>query len=187
MARDSDKGRKSGSSRKRKARPVATSRVTVEVLKTVKEGFAGESESSSSSSEADDEDEGEEIIPRSKAVPKPMEEANIPAPSASATRNDATTESEPEPEPEKKPGLVKQESNTSNETVELASEKTERFIPPSPGLNAATGLERVATLPNLSENELSQPERNSVLRAFSLFQNWTTRPVERGPEVIYPG
>lgn len=54
--------------RGRRARPVASSRATVEVFESVREAIRDESESSESSSEADDEDEGEDD--RGKKTPE---------------------------------------------------------------------------------------------------------------------
>lgn len=187
MAREAEKTRRASIMRNRKARPVATARVTVEVLKTVKEGFLDSSESSSSSSEADDEDEGAEPAPRPKPASPVLEKDE-----AATTTVDLTSSTENVAQPAQEPDmktLLEQQQETTLPPSEDPGDKREQSSPPSPLIGGLRGLDRVATLPNmaLSENEYSQPERNSVLRAFSLFQNWASRPVDRGPEVIYPG
>jgi 1-phosphatidylinositol-3-phosphate 5-kinase len=188
MSRDSEKSRRSNQTRNRKARPVATARVTVEVLKTVKEGFRDASESSSSSSEADDEDEDEEpeVRPRPRPPTPTLEKMEPLAPvvDLASSTEELRNGSETQAEPDMHTLLAQQEVTKAEPTQEAPVEKKD---PPSPLLEAIKGLERVATLPNLSENEMSHPERSSVFRALSMFQNWSGRAVEKGPDVIYPG
>lgn len=59
--------------RGRRARPVASSRATVEIFESVREAIRDESESSDSSSEADDEDEGEGEDERDKKTSPELE------------------------------------------------------------------------------------------------------------------
>ncbi|KAG8788159.1 1-phosphatidylinositol-3-phosphate 5-kinase [Serendipita sp. 397] len=179
MARDAEKNRRATVMRNRKARPVATAQVTIEVLKTVKEGFADASESSSSSSEADDEDEGEEVHSRKK--PLAAKSLEDPEESTSAAVDLASsTEDLPKPdiEPDMKTLLEQQPPE------ETLGEKVDR---PSSPLPLFGGIERVATLPNLGESDMNQPERNTVLKAISIFRDWASRPIDRGPDVVYPG
>jgi hypothetical protein len=161
----------------------------VEVLKTVKEGFRDASESSSSSSEADDEDEDEE--PEARPRPKPptpalekKAELLSPVIDLASSTEELRKGSETQADPDMHTLLAQQEVTKAEPTQEAPAEKKD---PPSPLLEAVKGLERVATLPNLSENEMSHPERSSVFRALSMFQNWSGRAVEKGPDVIYPG
>lgn len=191
LARETEKNRRATSLRHRKARPVATARVTVEVLKTVKEGFQDASESSSSSSEADDEDEDEDPLPRPKRVvdtpPHNMAEGGPqPPPIDLASSTEDVSKSEAT-EPDMKTLLEQEEVKPTSIEHENSSGTKERSGPPSPFLAPVEGLERTATMPILSESEMSQPERSSVMRALSMFQTWAARPVDRGPDVQYPG
>ena len=191
LARETEKNRRANVLRNRKARPVATARVTVEVLKTVKEGFLDSSESSSPSSEADDEDEADEPKPRSKqskGIPPNISTEDIvrPAPPVdiSSPNEDAC---KGEVEPDMKSLLAQEEARPHAVTPETKAEVKERSSPPSPLLAPVDGLERVATMPAVSESEMNQPERISVMRALSMFQSWAAKPIERGPDVSYPG
>lgn len=208
LARESEKHRRASANKHRKARPVATARVTVEVLKTVKEGFQdAPDESSSSSSEADDEDEGDDPIPAKRSADAPshtmakeFEEQPPPVDLASSTE-DITKGGEAELD--MKTLLAQEEAKPITGEQAASSEAKERSGTPSPTLAPADrlertdtipllnegtdGLERTATMPLLSEGEMSQPERSSVMRAFSMFQTWTSRPIDRGPDVQYPG
>ncbi|KAG8818037.1 1-phosphatidylinositol-3-phosphate 5-kinase [Serendipita sp. 399] len=179
MARDAERNRRAAVMRNRKARPVATAQVTVEVLRTVKEGFADASESSSSSSEADDEDEGEEVHSRKKPKPSAGELSDDQKESTPAVDLTSSTEELPKPgtEPDIKTLLEQQPSE------DIPDVKIDRPSSPQP----FGGIERVATLPNLGEGDMSQPERSTVLKAISLFRDWASRPIDRGPDVVYPG
>lgn len=177
IAKESEKSRKAAM-RGRRARPVATARVTVEVLNTVRDGFRDHtSENSSSSSEADDEDEGEDGGGASAEPPPPIEapptdvrehqESPEPAP---------TKESLPNAEPDMAT-LLQQHGQSSNPpTPSQDMERVDSSAPSSPF---------PGTFGTLADREGS--ERMSLLKALNLFKDWSQPQTERGPEVVYPG
>lgn len=178
MAKESEKSRK-GAMRGRRARPVATARVTVEVLNTVRDGFRDHtSENSSSSSEADDEDEGEgedgrgasvEPTPPIEAPPTDVQEhQQYPEPAP-------TGESPPCAEPDIAT-LLQQESQNGNLSQEI--ERVDSSAPPSPF---------PGTFGTMAEREINGSEKMTLLKAFNLFKDWSQPQTDRGPEVVYPG
>jgi len=177
MAKESERSRKSAM-RGRRARPVATARVTVEVLNTVRDGFRDHtSENSSSSSEADDEDEGEgEDVGGASAQPTPL----IEAPSIDVPEHQETPEPPPihespsGPEPDMAT-LLRQEGQNSN-ILEL--ERVDSSAPPSP-FPGAFG--------SMADRDINGPEKMTLLKAFNLFKDWSQPQTDRGPEVVYPG
>ena len=184
MAKESEKSRKS-TMRGRRARPVATARVTVVVLNTVRDGFRDHtSEISSSSSEADDEDEGEgegerEDVGGASAEPTPM----IEAPSADVPEHQESPE--PAPTNESPPGaepdmatLLREQGQNSNLTPSQEAERVDSSAPPSPF---------PGTYGTMADRDINGTEKMTILKAFNLFKDWSQPQTDRGPEVVYPG
>ena len=181
MAKESDKSRKS-TMRGRRARPVATARVTVEVLNTVRDGFRDHtSEISSSSSEADDEDEGEgEDVGGANTEPTPPIEApstDMPEYQESAEPG-PTNESLPVPEPDMETLLREQGQNSNPLTPSQEAERVDSSAPPSPF---------PGTFGTMADRDINGTEKMTLLKAFNLFKDWSQPQTDRGPEVVYPG
>ncbi len=180
MAKESEKSRKS-TVRGRRARPVATARVTVVVLNTVRDGFRDHtSEVSSSSSEADDEDEGEgEDVGGASAEPTPL----IEAPSTDVPEHQESPE--PAPTNECPPGaepdmatLLQEQGQNSNLTPSQEAARVDSSAPPSPF---------PGTFGTMADRDINGTEKMTILKAFNLFKDWSQPQTDRGPEVVYPG
>jgi 1-phosphatidylinositol-3-phosphate 5-kinase len=181
MAKESEKSRKSAM-RGRRARPVATARVTVEVLNTVRDGFRDHtSENSSSSSEADDEDEGEgEDVGGASAEPTPLIEApSTDVPEHQESPEPApTSESPPCAEPDMATLLRQQGQNSNPLTPSQEAERVDSSAPPSPF---------PGTFGTMADRDINGSEKMTLLKAFNLFKDWSQPQTDRGPEVVYPG
>ena len=177
IAKESEKSRKAAI-RGRRARPVATARVTVEVLNTVRDGFRDHtSENSSSSSEADDEDEGED---GGTATVEPPSLIEVPPPDVREHQDSPgpapTKESPPSAEPDMAT-LLQQQGQSSNPLMPSQDiERVDSSAPSSPF---------PGTFGTMADREGS--ERMSLLKALNLFKDWSQPQTDRGPEVVYPG
>ena len=181
MAKESEKSRKS-TMRGRRARPVATARVTVEVLNTVRDGFRDHtSENSSSSSEADDEDEGEgdDVGGASVEPTPPIEALSTDVPQHQESSEPApTNESPPCAEPDIATLLREQGENSNPLTPSQEAERVDSSAPPSPF---------PGTFGTMADRDINGTEKMTLLKAFSLFKDWSQPQTDRGPEVVYPG
>lgn len=179
--KESEKSRKAAM-RGRRARPVATARVTVEVLNTVGDGFRDHtSENSSSTSEADDEAEGEgedgggasaEPTPLTEAPPidvREHQESPEPAPS---------NETSPGAEPDMATLLQQQNQSNSSLTHSQEMERVDSSALPSPF---------PGTFGTMADRDINGSEKLTLLKAFNPFKDWSQPQTDRGPEVVYPG
>ena len=168
--------------RGRRARPVATARVTVEVLNTVRDGFRDHtSEISSSSSEADDEDEGEgEDAGGANTEPTPPIEApSTDMPEYQESAEPApTNESPPVAEPDMVTLLREQGQNSNPLTPSQEAERVDSSAPTSPF---------PGTFGTMADRDINGTEKMTLLKAFNLFKDWSQPQTDRGPEVVYPG
>jgi 1-phosphatidylinositol-3-phosphate 5-kinase len=185
MAKESEKSRKAAT-RGRRARPVATARVTVEVLNTVRDGFRDHaSERSSSESEADDEDEGEDAGAGAGASAGASTEPN---PSTEVPHIDMrehqeppepapTKESSPSTEPDMATLLRRQGQNNDYFTPTQEMERVDSSAPTSPF---------PGTFGTTTDRDINGSEK-ILFKALNLFKDWSQPQTDRGPEVVYPG
>ncbi|KAG9313993.1 hypothetical protein JVU11DRAFT_4770 [Chiua virens] len=140
---------------RRKVRPVASSRATVEVLESIKDAIKDESDISDSSSEADDEG-GDEDEGR-----KPADKATESSPEQSITLPVATVPNDPATPANPVPVQETGESAPSTSTPPL-SPPTEASLPPSPFLRYPPESNPPLTPPTFSLDDF--PGRNSIFR-----------------------
>jgi len=159
--------------RSRPARPVVYARAKVEVLDSVKDAIADDSESSNSSSEADDEDEGNE---EDRPAPPVLQRQ---PPSSEAATSLVALPSEPEvviqPAPSTLPEMSLEPPQASRGPEVQDGETPARHPPPgqitlpsSPFLKAVKSRQDMAFTPPTSDVDLGT-ERSSFLKALSGF------------------
>ena len=142
--------------RGRKARPVASSRATVEVLESIKDAIKDESDMSDSLSDADDEggdeDEGRKSTDKTTES-SPEQSTTLPAPTVQ--KDPVTSAEQP---PAQGTGALAPTS-----TPPFSPPVAERSFPPSPFLSSPPSeANPPRTPPALSPEEL--PGRNSIFR-----------------------
>ena len=164
--------------RSRPARPVIYARAKVEVLDSVKDAIADDSESSNSSSEADDEDEGND---EDRPAPPLLQRQS---PSSEPATSSTVLPSEPEvviqPEPTTQPEMSLEPPQVSPTPEVRDGETTARLLPPgqitlpsSPFLKAVKSRQDMALTPP-TDMDLGT-ERSSFLKALSVFWLQPTR------------
>ena len=152
--------------RGRRARPVASSLATVEVLESVKDAIQDESESSDSS-EADDEGGDDDDTQKSSDKVSPEASGTLLTQGTDGEPKDSLPAELPEPNVPPSPGNsqgVSSESPLTSRTDTLIS------VPSSPSLSSTT-FPKVPIPSPLYDLEYGAPgqERNSFLRALSGF------------------
>ena len=162
--------------RSRPARPVIYARAKVEVLDSVKDAIADDSESSNSSSEADDEDEGND---EDRPAPPILQRQ---PPSSEATTSLTALPSEPEvvvqPGPATQPEVSLEPPQVSPVPEVQDGETTARLpgpitLPSSPFLRAVKSKQDMTLTPP-TDMDLGI-ERSSFLKALSVFWLQPTR------------
>jgi len=147
--------------RSKPARPVVFARAKVEVLDSVKDAIADDSESSDPSSEADDEDEGND--------------EERPAPPVLQEQQEQPSSSGPPLQPQNTvhdvllnpPHVSSAPEAQDNEGVTPLAPPGQISLPPSPFLKAVKAKHDSPLTPPTSE--IDSTERNSILKALSGF------------------
>ena len=152
--------------RGRRARPVASSLATVEVLDSVKDAIQDESESSDSS-EADDEGGDDEDTQKSSDKVSPEASGTLPTQGTDGELKDSTPAQLPEPNAPPSPG---NSQGVSSESPLVSRRGTLTSVPSSPSLSS-TAEPKVPIPSPFYDLDYGAPgqERNSFLRALSGF------------------
>ncbi|KAJ3512511.1 hypothetical protein NLJ89_g3474 [Agrocybe chaxingu] len=159
--------------RGKRARPVASARAKVEVLDSLKDAIADDSESSDSSSEADDEDEGiDEERPVGLKIRPQLPTLDLPPPDP-VPQTAPPTESFPEVE-HCQPDSQEEEPSTAR-----LPPPGQISLPSSPFLASMKTKQEMALTPPAPDIEAGGVERNSILKALSGF--WP-QPTRHAPE-----
>ncbi|KAI0001751.1 hypothetical protein BJV77DRAFT_1076272 [Russula vinacea] len=152
--------------RGRRARPVASSLATVEVLESVKDAIQDESESSDSS-EADDEGGDDEDTHKSSDKMSPEASVTLPTRGTDDEPKDSAPAQLPEPNAPPSPG---NSQGVSSESPLISRRSTLTSVPSSPYLSSTVDPKVPIPSP-LYDFDLGAPgqERNSFLKALSGF------------------
>jgi 1-phosphatidylinositol-3-phosphate 5-kinase len=142
--------------RSKPARPVVFARAKVEVLDSVKDAIADDSESSDPSSEADDEDEGND---EERSAPPILQQ---PPTSLDTTPLQVKETVLPSP-----PQVLNAPEAQDNEAVIRLAPPGQIALPPSPFLKAVKSKHDLTLTPPTSD--IDSTERNSILKALSGF------------------
>jgi 1-phosphatidylinositol-3-phosphate 5-kinase len=153
--------------RGRRARPVASSRATVEILDSVKDAIQDESESSDSSSEADDEGGDDEDTHKSSDKMSPESSSTLPTRGTDDEPKDSTPAHLPDSNPPSssgdKPAVLSESPQTSRRDT-LTSMSSTPYLPSTIDVKAPMSSP-------LYDPDVSTPgqERKSLLKALSGF------------------